>query len=102
MYVNGTCRCITEQIPKEQENDSDTILSEDINFVDDSADGSSTTSSGKIKLDQYTITLLVIAVLQLIFCFGICFWTNIKVANAKKQTARQQAEFYTFLYQFHR
>ena len=39
---------------------------------------------------------------QLIFCFGICCFTNMKVRAAEHRNEKQKAEFYSFLYQFHK
>lgn len=56
----------------------------------------------KLKFDGYAITLIVVFVVQIAFCIGICCYTNMQVGNAKKETVKQQAEFYQFLYQFHK
>ena len=60
------------------------------------------TVSASLKLDTYTISLISIFVFQIFFCFGICCWTKAQVNNAKKETVKQQADFYQFLYQFHK
>ena len=60
------------------------------------------TVNASFKLDTYTITLISIFVAQIFFCFGICCWTKAQVTNAKKETVKQQADFYQFLYQFHK
>ena len=65
------------------------LKSDDIlNLADDS------TVSATMKLDTYTITLISIFVAQIFFCFGICCWTKAQVSNAKKETVKQQADFY--------
>ena len=56
----------------------------------------------KIAIDGYTVTLLCIFLVQLAFCIGICCWTKVQVGNAQRENVRQQAEFYQFLYQFHK
>ena len=53
-----------------------------------------TTVNASFKLDTYTITLICIFVAQIFFCFGICCWTKAQVGNAKKETVKQQADFY--------
>ena len=50
--------------------------------------------NGSLKLDTYTITLISVFVAQIFFCMGICCWTKAQVNNAKKETVRQQADFY--------
>jgi hypothetical protein len=48
------------------------------------------------------MTLISIFVVQLVFCFGLCFYTNLKVSKAEQRNVAQKAEFYSFLYQFHK
>lgn len=55
-----------------------------------------------IRFDGYAIVLIIIFVIQIAFCIGICCYTNMQVQNAKRETVKQQAEFYQFLYQFHK
>ena len=54
------------------------------------------------KLDTYTTTIMSIFGCQLIFCIAICCWTSLQVNKVKNESVRQQAEFYQFLYQFHK
>ena len=58
------------------------------------AEGEESTVEATMKLDTYTITLISIFVAQIFFCFGICCWTKAQVSNAKKETVKQQADFY--------
>ena len=50
----------------------------------------------------FGITILVIAALQVVFCVLICLYTQKKVKAAKEKKHQQEAEFYEFLYQFHK
>ena len=35
--------------------------------------------TANVALDKYTMSLMVIFIFQLIFCFGICCYTNMKI-----------------------
>ena len=50
----------------------------------------------------FGISILVIAALQVVFCVLICLYTQKKVKAAKEKKHQQEAEFYEFLYQFHK
>lgn len=56
----------------------------------------------KFKLDNYTIGLISVLLVQIVFCIGICCWTSKKVKTSQNENVRQQAEFYQFLWQFHK
>ena len=58
--------------------------------------------SASVPMNSMTITIGIIFILQLLFCFGICVYTNGQVQKAEKNATVQQAEFYQFLYQFHK
>ena len=63
------------------------------------------TGHKKAKATFFTpfgITILVIAALQVVFCVLICLYTQKKVKAAKEKKHQQEAEFYEFLYQFHK
>ena len=62
----------------------------------------SNTISASVPMNSMTITIGIIFILQLLFCFGICVYTNGQVQKAEKNATVQQAEFYQFLYQFHK
>lgn len=55
-----------------------------------------------VRMGGYTTTILIIFALQLIFCFGICCYTNSQIQNAERREEKQKADFYSFLYQFHK
>ena len=55
-----------------------------------------------VKLTGYTIGIIVVFCLQIFFCIGICFYSQGQVAKAKKESVEQQAQFYQFLFQFHK
>ena len=40
------------------------------------------------KFDSYTITIVIIFGVQLMFCIGICCYTNKQVTNAKRETVK--------------
>ena len=56
------------------------------------------TISASVPMNSMTITIGIIFILQLLFCFGICVYTNGQVQKAEKNATTQQAEFYQFLY----
>ena len=56
----------------------------------------------KLSLDQYTVTLMCLFILQIVFCFGICHYTSSRVKAAELRNEKQKAEFYSFIYQFHK
>jgi hypothetical protein len=58
--------------------------------------------SANVRMGGYTTTILLIFALQLIFCFGICCYTNAQIQNAERREEKQKADFYSFLYQFHK
>ena len=45
---------------------------------------------------------MVVFLFQLTFCFGLCCYTSIKLKNAEHKSEMQKAEFYSFLYAFHK
>ena len=59
---------------------------------------SSDTISASVPMNSMTITIGIIFILQLLFCFGICVYTNKQVKQAETNATAQQAEFYQFLY----
>ena len=48
------------------------------------------------------MTLMILFISQIVFCFGICYYTNSKVRAAELRNEKQKAEFYSFIYQFHK
>ena len=66
------------------------------------ADLNKGTISGEVTIDRYTITLAVLFMLQLVFCFCIVGYTNNRVRDAELRNEKQKAEFYKFIYQFNK
>ena len=60
------------------------------------------TYNAKLSLDKYTATLIGLFMVQLALCGLICYCTNQKVRDAELRNQQQKAEFYQFLYQFHK
>ena len=60
------------------------------------------TISGEVTIDRYTITLAVLFMVQLVFCFCIVGYTNNRVRDAELRNEKQKAEFYKFIYQFNK
>lgn len=87
------CGCPTEQADKKVE-EPETI--ELATSSDDNVDVDG------VKMTGYTIGIIIIFCLQIFFCIGICFYSQGQVAKAKKESVEQQAQFYQFLFQFHK
>lgn len=66
-----------------------------------SGDSTNDQLQANVRMGGYTTTILLIFALQMIFCFGICCYTQLQIKNAKSSEEKQKAEFYTFLYDFH-
>ena len=55
-----------------------------------------------VNVNGLTSTVLIIFALQLIFCLAICFYTHSQATKAQKREEEQKAQFYSFLYNFHK
>ena len=73
------------------------IVQATVKATDDSTKKSNTISAS-VPMNSMTITIGIIFLLQLLFCFGICVYTNKQVKEAERNATQQQAEFYQFLY----
>lgn len=55
-----------------------------------------------VNVNGLTSTVLIIFALQLVFCLAICFYTHSQANKAQKREEEQKAQFYSFLYNFHK
>ena len=90
-HMVNECRQEEKKAPVEE---PEVLASSSSNSDDVDVDG--------VKLTGYTIGIIVIFCLQIFFCIGICFYSQGQVAKAKKESIEQQAQFYQFLFQFHK
>ena len=67
-----------------------------------SASYNDSTVTASLALDKYTITLACLFMIQLFFCVIILSSTNKKVKEIEARNEKQKADFYSFLYQFHK
>ena len=63
-----------------------------------SVSASSGTIKANLALDQYTITIACLFMVQLLFCVLILSKTNKKVKEIEAKNEKQKADFYSFLY----
>ena len=55
-----------------------------------------------LVMDRYTLILITLFIFQICFCCCIYFWTKSQVNSAQQETIRQQADYYQFLFNFHK
>ena len=72
------------------------------NNANASVDVASGTISASLSLDKYTITLACLFMVQIFFCFVTISRTNHRVKEIEEANEKQKADFYSFLYQFHK
>ena len=54
-----------------------------------------------VKLNTYSIILIAVSIVQLLFCIAICCWSKIQLEAANKKKAKDEERFYEFLFIFH-
>lgn len=63
--------------------------------------GNQTVPMTHVKLYSYTFIACIVALVQLLFLVGACFYVKVLKERNKKRLAMDQAQYYRLFYQLH-